>query len=239
MDLRHLAYLVALVREEHFGRAARACHVSQPTLSSGIRRLESEVGLPDRPPLPALRGADARGRARARVGAADPRRRRRSRRRARAMRGGLVGPLTDRRDPDLAPCLSLLTTPLCAAIRGSRSRCYSLNSRQIERGLHDFELELGVTYLDSEPLTGVRTLALYEERYMLLTAETGHRSRSRRGDVGRGGDAAALPPDGRHAEPAHRRRDLPRGRRRAAADDRDELDLDALSPTSATGHGRA
>ena len=46
MDLRHLTYLVALVREEHFGRAARACHVSQPTLSSGIRRLESEVGFP-------------------------------------------------------------------------------------------------------------------------------------------------------------------------------------------------
>ena len=46
MDLRHLAYLVALHREEHFGRAARACHVSQPTLSSGIRRLETEVGFP-------------------------------------------------------------------------------------------------------------------------------------------------------------------------------------------------
>ena len=46
MDLRHLAYLVALVREEHFGRAAASCHVSQPTLSSGIRRLEGEVGFP-------------------------------------------------------------------------------------------------------------------------------------------------------------------------------------------------
>ena len=46
MDLRHLDYLVALDREQHFGRAARACHVSQPTLSSGIRRLENEVGFP-------------------------------------------------------------------------------------------------------------------------------------------------------------------------------------------------
>src|SRR6478752_7611755 len=46
MDLRHLGYLVALVRDEHFGRAAAACHVSQPTLSSGIRRLEGEVGFP-------------------------------------------------------------------------------------------------------------------------------------------------------------------------------------------------
>jgi DNA-binding transcriptional LysR family regulator len=50
---------------------------------------------------------------------------------------------------------------------------HSLNSRQIERGLHSFELELGLTYLDSEPLTGVRALPLYAERYMLLTPADG------------------------------------------------------------------
>jgi DNA-binding transcriptional LysR family regulator len=50
---------------------------------------------------------------------------------------------------------------------------YSLNSRQIERGLDEFELELGVTYLDSEPLRGVRTVALYREQYVLLTDADG------------------------------------------------------------------
>ena len=40
--IQQLTYLAALARERHFGRAARACHVAQPTLSSGIRRLESE-----------------------------------------------------------------------------------------------------------------------------------------------------------------------------------------------------
>ena len=46
MILRQLTYLAALARERHFGRAAAACHVSQPTLSAGIRRLEEEVGFP-------------------------------------------------------------------------------------------------------------------------------------------------------------------------------------------------
>jgi hypothetical protein len=37
MVLRQLKYLVALSWEKHFGRAAQACHVSQPTLSAAIR----------------------------------------------------------------------------------------------------------------------------------------------------------------------------------------------------------
>lgn len=44
MTLTELRYLVALAREWHFGRAAAACFVSQPTLSIAIRRLEEELG---------------------------------------------------------------------------------------------------------------------------------------------------------------------------------------------------
>jgi len=45
MLLRQLEYLCALAREGHFGRAAAACHVSQPALSAGIRKLEAELRL--------------------------------------------------------------------------------------------------------------------------------------------------------------------------------------------------
>ena len=40
MNLRDLKYLVALADHKHFGRAAAACFVSQPTLSTQIRKLE-------------------------------------------------------------------------------------------------------------------------------------------------------------------------------------------------------
>ncbi|MDY0013755.1 MAG: LysR substrate-binding domain-containing protein [Rhodocyclaceae bacterium] len=45
MTLTDLRYLVALARERHFGRAAEKCHVSQPTLSVAIKKVEDELGV--------------------------------------------------------------------------------------------------------------------------------------------------------------------------------------------------
>lgn len=45
MTLTELRYLVALAQQRHFGRAAEACFVSQPTLSVAIKKLESELGV--------------------------------------------------------------------------------------------------------------------------------------------------------------------------------------------------
>lgn len=48
MTLSELRYLVALADHGHFGRAAEACHVSQPALSTQLKKLEDylDVTLP-------------------------------------------------------------------------------------------------------------------------------------------------------------------------------------------------
>lgn len=45
MNLRDLKYLVAVAELRHFGRAAESCHVSQPTLSTQLRKLEEFLGV--------------------------------------------------------------------------------------------------------------------------------------------------------------------------------------------------
>lgn len=46
MLVRQLVYLAALARERHFARAAAACNITQPALSTAIKQLEEELGVP-------------------------------------------------------------------------------------------------------------------------------------------------------------------------------------------------
>src|SRR6266481_4680589 len=43
--LDKLDFILALAREKHFGRAAEACGVTQPTLSAGVKQLEEQMGV--------------------------------------------------------------------------------------------------------------------------------------------------------------------------------------------------
>lgn len=190
MVLKQLVYLAALARERHFGRAAEACHVSQATLSEAIRRLEAELGVPLVERGHRFQGLTPEGEraldwAHRILADADG-----MRADLAAMRDGIGGRLRLGAIPTSLPVVSRLTGPLRERHPALQVAIRSLSSREIERGLHEGELDAGLTYLENEPLRGVRRQPLYEERY-LFVAPRG--SRWAAGASVRWRDAASAP----------------------------------------------
>lgn len=168
MLLRHLQYLVALARERHFARAARSCSVTQPTLSAGIKQLEEEVGVLLVHRSQRFEGFTPEGErvlewARRIVFEFDALKQEASR-----LRGELHGEIRIGAVPTAIPMLPILLNAFSTAHPQVTLSLRSCSSDEIQRGLDDHSMDAGVTYLDNEPLSQVRTLPLFSERYLLL-----------------------------------------------------------------------
>src|ERR1700726_511182 len=186
--LDKLEFIIALAREQHFGHAAEACRVSQPTLSGGIKYLEDMFGV-----LLVQRGSRFHGFtpegdrvlewARRIVGDA-----RAMRQDIDALKRGLVGHVKIAAIPTALAMTAMLTTPYRAKHPDVRFSVVSKTSIEVLRLLENLEVDAGLTYLDNEPLGRVNTVPLYHEEYRLLTSsssELGNRDAGTWGGVGR------------------------------------------------------
>ncbi|MGE3738579.1 MAG: LysR family transcriptional regulator [Geminicoccaceae bacterium] len=170
MDIRQLRYLVALARERHFARAAAACGVAQPTLSAGLRQLEEGLGVliverGNRFKGLTVEGERVLGWARRILADCDA-----LEQELAATRRSMTGRITLGVIPSALTMAAPVTAALLQRQPGLGVRLLSCSSIEIQRGLDEFEMHAGITYLDNEPLAHVRSVALYEERYVLLTA---------------------------------------------------------------------
>jgi DNA-binding transcriptional LysR family regulator len=164
-----LEMFIALARERHFGRAAEACGVTQPSLSA-IRQLEDQLGV-----QLVFRGSRFQGltpegqrvldRALGIVGDV-----RALKDEMRTVRSGLSGNLRLGVIPTALPMVADLTGPFTARHPNVRVAILSRTSAEILSGIESLELEAGITYLDNEPLGRVAQVPLYTEFYRLLCA---------------------------------------------------------------------
>lgn len=168
MLIRHLSYFIALAREQHFARAAEACNVTQPTLTAAIQKLEEDLGvrlvIRDRR---FVRLSDEGEKlllwARQILLDYDS-----LKDDLAGLRRGLVGTLRLGVIPAAMSAVAFLTSRFAAAHPSARVEIRSMTSRAIEKALEAFELDAGVTYLENEPLTHVRKVPLYYERYVFV-----------------------------------------------------------------------
>lgn len=159
--------------KRHFARAAAVCNVTQPTLSAGIKQLEESLGVLIVERGQRFLGLTAQGervlawaqRVLVDYGSLQQE--------LSEMREGLVGQLRIGAIPVAVPMVPLLTAPFATQHERTDIIVLSQTSISIQRGLDEFSLDVGVTYLDNEPLARVRCLPLYQERYVLLTQRDG------------------------------------------------------------------
>lgn len=170
--IEKLNYLLALAREAHFGRAAEVCGITQPTFSSGIRSLEEALGMPLVVRSSRFLGFTPEGErvlewARQIVGDVQA-----MRADLRALKTGLNGQLRFAVIPTAIASITELTTLYHLKHPDVRLSIQSCTSNEILRRLDNFEADVGITYLDNEPIGRNRTLPLYQEQYHLLTPAT-------------------------------------------------------------------
>jgi DNA-binding transcriptional LysR family regulator len=171
MDIRQLQYLVALAREKHFTRAAHACNVTQPTLSGRIRQLELELGVPIVERGQRYQGLTQEGervlkwaqlilnnwasmhQELAQLAISD---------------FGLTGRLTLGAIPSALPIIPYLTRDVQRLHPEINFTIMSMSSEEILRGLDEYSIDAGISYLDSEPINDLVATPLYLERYCLF-----------------------------------------------------------------------
>lgn len=168
MLIRHLHYFITLAREEHFAKAAESCNITQPALSSALRKLEDDFGVRlverDRHFL----GLTPEGK------------------RVLAWAQQIMSDFESLKDDmstraeDLKGTLRLGVVPAAMPITGYFSERFlkihpaahiemrSMSSRQIQAGLDSLDLHGGLTYLEDEPLERVHHLPLYSEHYVVI-----------------------------------------------------------------------
>jgi DNA-binding transcriptional LysR family regulator len=165
-----LEMFIALAQERHFGRAAEACGVTQPTLSSAIRQLEDQLGV-----QLVFRGSRFQGLTPEGQRVLDWGRRivgdmRALKDEMRTVRAGLSGNLRLGVIPTALPMVAGLTGPFTARHPNVRVSILSRTSAEILTGIESLDLDAGITYLDNEPLGRVAQVPLYAEFYRLLCA---------------------------------------------------------------------
>lgn len=173
MLIRHLTFFVALAREGHFAKAAKACNITQPTLSAALRKLEEDFGA-----RLVLRGQQFSG--------LTPEGERvlswgqqiisdyeSLRTDLTSVTRGLSGTMRLGVIPAAMPMVGFVTDRVRQVHPETEIEFLSMTSRQIQSGLDSLDLHGGLTYLENEPLERVFRLPLYRERSVVIA----HRDR--------------------------------------------------------------
>jgi DNA-binding transcriptional LysR family regulator len=159
---------MALAKEGHFARAAAACHVSQPTLSSAIQQLEAELGVPIVQRGQRFQGLTKEGRLVMEAAQRMANERDRLRQQLKDRVDGLPGTLRVGVLGSTVPLLKSLTLPFVERFPNVNLSAMLQSPFDVQQAFEASSLDVAITYLDQRLRRHCRVQILYTEQYDLL-----------------------------------------------------------------------
>jgi DNA-binding transcriptional LysR family regulator len=171
MFLRQLEYLVTLAQEQHFSRAARQCKVSQPSLSNAIKQLEAEFGTPIVLRHQRFQGFTAEGKrvvewCKRILADRDAMLQELS-----VLKKTLSGRLRLGAMPTSSPVLPQINRHFLDLHPGVQVDVSFLGLDEMRVKLINFELDVGITYIDQKHPAPLISVPMYEEHLSLLVPD--------------------------------------------------------------------
>lgn len=168
MFLRQFQYLIALEQEAHFGRAAEKCHVSQPSLSSALKSLENELDIPLILRQQKFQGFTEEGKRV--VGWAKRLLADRSAmlEELAIMRKSMQGRLRIGAMPMSSPLFPTVSQLVQKRYPSVQLDIQFMGLDQLILGLNNFEIDIGVTYINDPLLERFESMPLYDDPLYLL-----------------------------------------------------------------------
>jgi len=171
MFLRQLEYLVALSQERHFSRAARHCNISQPSLSNAIKQLEMEFGTPIVLRHQRFQGFTAEGSrvvewSKRILADRDAMLQEHS-----VLKKTLSGRIRLGAMPTSSPVLPQINGLFLKRHPGVQVDVSFLGLDELRVKLTNFELDVGITYIDQKQPPPLSSCRLYDEHLSLLVPD--------------------------------------------------------------------
>lgn len=174
MYLRQFQYLIAVVDEGHFGRAATRCNATQPSLSNGVKQLELELGVPIflRGRGQRLHGLTAEGHKIAKWARLIVSHCESMKDEVAAMQGNLQGILRIGAMPSMSPVLPLILKMVRASFPNIQVDVQFIGYEAMKIALDNFSLDVAIFYTDEEEIPERRNvLPIYTEYLSLLVPD--------------------------------------------------------------------
>ncbi|MGH1355515.1 MAG: LysR family transcriptional regulator [Thalassovita sp.] len=166
--IHKLEMLIALAKEQHFGRAAESLGITQPTLSNGIKQLEEQLGVKLVQRGSRYGGLTPEGQRALELARDIVRETRRLKDEMRFSRKGLSGQIRLAVIPTALTWASTLATTFNAQHPNVSFSIMSRSSADVLKMIENLEADAGISYIDNEPLGRMATRTLYRESYTLI-----------------------------------------------------------------------